>query len=181
MTEPLTIIIISLIISALTSFLVSSIRIGVYKNKVDSLCEDVKEHKKEIREIRDMAVECKTSLKEREPLVSRRNPLVLSDKGKAVLTESGGKAFIDGNLQELKEKLNALNMETAYDIQESSKSVIDEMKDDKRLNPIKEYLFKEGREIEEIVLIFGIYLRDIILKEMGIEITEIDKHEVEEN
>ena len=147
-----------IIISALIAFLVSSFRIGIYKNKVDNACGDVEKLEKELKEVRDMAVSCTTSLKEREPLVRKRSPIELSDRGKIVLAESGGKAFIDSNYAELKAKIEEKKPETAYDIQEAAKAVVEEIKEDKRLNPIKEYLFKEGMPIEEIIIVLGIYL-----------------------
>ncbi len=177
MTDPIYINIAGVIISVLGALLVSSMRIGVYKNKVDNACDDLREVKAELRQVRDMAVSCTTSLKEREPLVSRTSPLNLSDRGKVVLDESGGKEFIDSNYEEFKAKVEELNSETAYDIQESAKSVIENIKDDKRLNPIKEYLFKEGMAIQDMNFVLAIHLRNRLLKERGIDLIEIDRHE----
>lgn len=175
MDTPMVLSVAGIIISTLLAFLVSSIRIGVYKNKVDNACNDVQEMKKELKEVRDMAISCTTSLKEREPLVRKKSPIELSDRGKIVLAESGGRAFIDNNYAELRSKLEEKKPETAYDIQEAAKAVVEEIKEDKRLNPIKEYLFKEGMAIEEIMVVLGIYLRDMVLHERGINSLEIDK------
>ncbi|MEE9441513.1 MAG: hypothetical protein V3V99_02455 [candidate division Zixibacteria bacterium] len=175
MMEPIVVSIAGVVISALIALLISSFRIGIYKNKVDNACDDLKEVKTELREVRDMAVSCTTSLKEREPLVSRGSPIDLSDRGKIVLADSGGKKFIDENFEEFKSKLEMTHPETAYDVQEAAKLVIEGIKDDKRLNFIKDYLFREGMAIEDMIIVLGIYLRNKVLEEKGLDFNEIDK------
>ena len=163
-------------ISALVSFIIASFRIGIYKNKVDNNCTEITELKKEQRDIRDKVIACETTLKEREPLTKRRSPVDLTDRGHKFLEDSGGKKFIDDNYPELKGKVDEKTPQTSYDIQEVSRFVIENLKDDTRINNIKEYLFKEGLKIEDVVDALGIYLRNKILKEKDIDVGDIDKY-----
>ena len=165
------------IISALVSFLIASSRIGEYKNKVDTAVSDITDLKKELKEVRDKAVACETSLKEREPLTRKRSPIALTDRGSKVLNESGGKKFIEDNYEELKNNVDEKKPETSYDIQEISRNVIEEMKNDQRLNSLKEYLFKEGMELDDIVEVLGIYLRDKILNDKKLSVKDIDNYD----
>lgn len=176
-TVPIVISIAGVVVSALVSFIIASVKIGEYKNKVDTACENISDIKKENRETRDKVIACETSLKEREPLMKRKSPVSLTDRGNIVLNESGGKSFIDSIYEELKKQVEDKNPKTSYDIQEYSKEVVDGLKGDIRINNIKEYLFKEGMELEEIISVLGIYLRDLILKEKHIEVSDIDNHE----
>lgn len=164
------------VISALISFLIASMRIGEYKGKVDRACTDITKIENEQKGIRDKVIACETSLKEREPLTRKKSPVTLTERGTKVLNDSTGKKFIDDNYEELKKKVNDSNPETSYDIQELSRKVVEDLKDDSRLNTVKEYLFKEGMEIEEIINVLGIHLRDKILSEKGIGVDDIDKH-----
>jgi len=175
-TATIIISIAGIVISILASFIVATLKIGEYKNKVDQAIRDIGEIRKEEREIRDKVIACETSLKEREPLTKRKSPVTLSDRGNHVLTESKGKDFVDSNYEELKLAVEKTNPQTSYDIQESSRQIMDNLRDDARINPIKEYLFKEGMELEDIIVVLGIYLRDKILKEKGIEAKDIDKY-----
>jgi len=140
----------------------------VYREKVNHLEKEVEKLRTEMKEIRDKAIACETSLKEREPLTKRKSPVVLTDRGNKVLTDSKGNEFIDTNYTELKKAVEATNPQNSYDIQEASRKVVEGLKDDQRINQVKEYLFKEGMEFNEIVEVLGIYLRDKILKEIRI-------------
>lgn len=166
-----------IIISALTSFLIASARIGEYKGKVDRACTDISAIQTEQKEVRDKVISCETLITERGPLTKRKSPVVLTERGSKVLADSKGNEFVDTNYEELKGAINATKPQTSYDIQEASKAIVAVLKDDPRINPIKEYLFKSGMEWEDIIEVLGIYLRDKILKEKGIDPKDIDRHD----
>lgn len=163
-----------ILISALISFLVASFRVGEYKNKVDNACNTIENLQEEMREVRDKAIAAETLLNERGPLTKRKSPVDLTERGLKILTDSGGKKFVDENYAEFKKSVEATNPATSYDIQEKSREVFGNVENDVRLNPIKEYLFKEGLELENIVEVLGIYLRNKILEERGIKIEDIN-------
>ena len=148
----------------------------VYKSKVDRLETDVKEVKIEIREIRDKVISCETSLRERAPLKKAKSPVSLTERGDKVLGESGGRFFVETNYEELKKSVEDQNPNNPYDIQEVSHKVSMELKTDPRINTIKDYAFKEGLELDDILDIMGIYLRDKILKDRNISVEAIDGH-----
>lgn len=165
------------VISALISFLIASIRIGEYKGKVDRAGTDITDIRGEQKIIRDKVIACETSLKEREPLGRRKSPVGLTDRGNKVLNDSGGKDFVDKNFEELSKKVEEKNPKTSYDIQEASKLIFDEMKDDTKINPMKEYLFKDGLEFKDLVFVLGTYLRDKILESKKWAMEDIDKYD----
>lgn len=149
----------------------------VLREKVSRLEKDVKEVRDEVKEIRDKAIACETSLKEREPLKKSKSPVSLTDRGQRVLKDSTSQIFVDDNYAELKSLVEAKGPQTAYDIQELSHNVALGLRTDARINPIKDYAFKEGLGLDEILDILGIYLRDKILSERGINTNDIDKHD----
>ncbi len=165
------------LLSGFVSFVVANIRIGEYKGKVDTHHVDISEIKKEQKEVRDKVISCETSLREREPLGKRKSPISLTDRGNKVLNESGGKKFIDDNLSEFSSKVEAKEPKTSYDVQEISKEVISGLQNDDRVNPLKDYLFKEGMEIDDIIFVLGIYLRDRILEQKHWKVEDIDAHD----
>lgn len=166
---------IALFVGGFSGFITSLIKVGKYTNKVDTLENDVRDLKREVREIRDKVIACETSLKEREPLTKRESPISLTDKGNKTLKDSGAEKFIDDNFDSLFKKIEGKHPKAAYDIQEISKNVLEDMQNDDLFNDLKEYAFKEGREIEDIILVAGIHLRDKVLMKKGLNIKDIDK------
>lgn len=179
------IFVINIVISGLVGFVVASMRIGIYKNKVDNLETTVgkDEHgglRKTVGDMRDKVIACETSLKEREPLTKRKSPISLTERGLGLLKNSGGEKFVDDNFDELLKKVDELKPTTAYDVQEDAKKVIEGLREDERLNPIKEFLFKDGSSLDEVATVMGIYLRDKVLKHKDWNVEDIDQHETTE-
>lgn len=152
--------------------------VGKLFQRVTHLEEDNKANKSEIKEIRDKAIACETRLKEREPLGKRRSPLALSERGVGFLKNSGGETFVDDNYATLRDAVDALNPQTSYDVQEVAKKVIENLRNDDRLNPLKEWLFKDGSTLEDLFFVMSIHLRDKILREKGWNVEDIDNHPV---
>ncbi len=173
------IFIINIFISAGVGFIAASMKIGIYKNKVDNLETTVgkDEHgglRKTVGDMRDKVISCETSLKEREPLTKRRSPISLTERGLKILKASGGETLVDDNFKELLKNIDALKPATAYDVQEDAKKVIDNLREDVRLNPIKDYLFKDGSSLDDAATVMSIYLRDKVLKHKKWNVADID-------
>lgn len=165
----------SFVINVLLTLIIASNRIGEYKNKVDTACTDITDLKKEKIEIRDKVIACETALF-KKVLTRRTSPVNLTEAGDKVLIDSKGKDFVDNNYQDLKQRVDGKKPQTSFDIQEASREVIEGLKKDFRMNEIKDYLFREGMELNDMVEVLGIYLRNKILEEKGVNISDIDNH-----
>ncbi|MEN6414369.1 MAG: hypothetical protein ABFC84_16650 [Veillonellales bacterium] len=93
------------------------------------------------------------------------SPKNLTDLGKQMLQESGLVAFITSNKQELIQKVKSSNPQTDYDVEQKSMDVMTSLSGDQRLNTIKDYAFKNGKDLILMLMASGIYLRDIIISE----------------
>lgn len=176
---------VNVLLSAIVGYGAAAFKIGEYKNKVDTLETTVgkDEHaglRKTVGEIRDKVVSCETSLKEREPLTKKKSPISLSDRGADFLIKSGGKKFVDDNFNEFLKKVEGLSPQNAYDVQEFSRKVVEELKDSDRLNKIKEFLFKDGSTLDDVFTVMSIYLRDKVLKYKVWYVADIYNHETNE-
>jgi hypothetical protein len=147
----------------------------ILREKVAGLVDDVKGLKTEMREMRDKVIACETTINVSKPLVKARSPLSLTDFGQSLLKTSGGEEYIDKYFNDLYQSVEAKKPKTAYDVQELSKKALDDRKNDDSFNPLKEYLFKEGRLIDDLVLVMSIYLRDKILDKKNWSVSDIDK------
>lgn len=153
----------------------ATLAVGKLFQRVLHLEEDNKELKRELREVRDKAIACETSLKEREPLTRKRSPVSLSDRGTSLLNDSHGRKFVDENFDELYNSVKTKTPKTAYDIQEYAKEIIESLRNDDRLNPAKDFLFKDGSTLDEWITVTAIYLRDKILEKEKMTQEDVDK------
>lgn len=156
--------------------------IGIYKSKVDNLESTVgkDEHsglRKTVGDIRDKVVACETTLKERGPLTKRKSPVSLTERGLEFLKNSHGEEFIDTHFAELLKKVNSMGPKTAYDVQEDARKVVESLHTDERINPIKDFLFKDGSTLTEAFEVMSIYLRNKILTHKKWNVEDIDHQE----
>jgi hypothetical protein len=104
-----------------------------------------------------------------------KSPISLNPKGETLLDASGGRMYVDSNFQKFMEEVDVQQPKSSYDIQELSKRVIKAHAGTDDFTTLKEYIFKEGIELEVLTVVLGIYLRDKILEEKNIDITDVDK------
>ena len=94
------------------------------------------------------------------------SPLNPTQKGKKWLDDSGLSNIIDNSkkewlLNELKKQLP--KNYTDYDVQITARRLMVSLRDDEAIKPIKEYAFDNGIDIEIILRLSGLLLRDNFL------------------
>ncbi len=105
------------------------------------------------------------------------SPVALTKEGWSILEESELKAYIDEHQHEMLFFCNEnLDMDTAYDIQESAFYYFEhELKFFPEFDTrLKEYAYAKGISIEALRRLGAIYFRDICLKRLGKDIREVD-------
>jgi len=173
--------IVASVLGLLGGFLAGSIKIGIYKHKVDNLETRIKDCEKETREHSGKIIECVTKIEERTTahsataLTKRKTPITLTEKGIDILKKSGSDKFVGDNRDTFVEKIREKAPKTAYDVQVIARQVIESIQNDEIFIPFKDYVFKEGIELESIFIVMSIYLRDIALPLLGFKYDEIDK------
>ena len=151
-------------------------RFGKIDNDLLELKKDNLELKLDLKKVDSKASDIDTELsyikgklRLNASLVRAKSPLSLTEGGEVLLVKSGGKKYINENLDILKQALFRKKDEdfnfSSYDIQELSKEVIKDMTDSESFKDLKEYLYKNGLSIGDLELVMGIYLRDKILGE----------------
>jgi len=110
-----------------------------------------------------------------DELVKNESPMALTDKGKALLLDSGGENYVQSNKDKLIEAIKTKEPKSAYDVQEFAKQVISEMATNNDFIPIKNYLYEQGLDLERATTVLGIYLRDMALPVLGFTREDVDK------
>ena len=165
MTIDITTITSSVIVAAITSVSIIAMMFGRYREKVDR-------HEgalKRLDELSDRISRLEGGI-ERDRAVSeyvrRKSPLSLTEKGKALLLDSKGKDYIDANIDSLIKDINDVSPKTPYDVQELAKKILEQRSNDDSFNQIKEFAYKQGFELNLIIEVMRIYLRDKALTKL---------------
>lgn len=109
----------------------------------------------------------------KEEYFKKMSPISLTEKGKLVLFESKGHDYIEKNKQALLKEIKSKNPKTAYDVQTYSEEVIKTKSNLEAFNQIKNYAFIEGIELDIVIKIMGIHLRDFALSDNGFDIKQL--------
>ena len=134
------------------------------QERVKTLEGKVKEHGEDGKKMSEKVVECCTRIDERgnKGLTKSRSPISLTERGYDLLQKSGGQAWISQYRDELIKAIQQKNPQSAYDVQEYAKEVLKGFValNDTRLKPLKDFAYSEGIELDDILTVMGIHLRD---------------------
>ncbi len=112
----------------------------------------------------------------RDRITPSRSPRRLNAKGNAILNGSGIKAVIDAKKAQLLQLVRTKNVSNAYDAENATLEVVKElpMHYPDIVNGLKDGAFRVGASIDEVLLVGGIYLRDIIFSDLGFSLGDLD-------
>lgn len=167
------------IVAAVVAFATASYKFGKIEQRTSHLEEDSKDEKKEVRELGKTVSEVKGQLSVNNPAlyVQRRSPVTINERGEKLFHESRADKFLENNNDELLEKVKTAGYQTAYDIQENSRIVINGYRNDERFVPLKDYAFKQGIDLELISFVLSLKLRDLALASCGFSLADVDKND----
>lgn len=112
--------------------------------------------------------------------VRSHSPISLTDSGKEIAAKISADAILSKCSVKLKREVENTRPKNAYDIQVASMAVAREKMlsclDDNEITIIKDEAYKRGLLVEDIFNIFGVLLRNEILKDKDIPVAEVDVH-----
>ena len=98
-------------------------------------------------------------------LLSPGSPLKLTEAGQDLAEHVDGYNFIVQNREFFVALLEQVNPTTGYDVQETARKVLTDTVSHPIFNPIKEIIYQEGSQIEPVISVLSIILRDTYLQE----------------
>ncbi len=141
----------------------AGIKIGKIENSIEWI-------KNEIEKIWNIVRE--------KPITVSNSPMVLNETGQKILNESGIKNIILENKEMLLNAIREKNPETAYDVQEIAKKVVNLLKENTDIFiRLKNGAFKSGTNIDSVLLVGSFPLRDMALKELGFKTEDLDNNQ----
>ncbi len=168
------------IISMLSVFVVIGIAWGTLKTLVkeikETLNNEIKPDLKEVRE-RFIIVEERVDTIWKDRLAPARSPRQLNDMGQNILTGSGIKEIVDTRKEQLLELVKAKNITNAYDAEEAVLSVVIELPEryPDMMEKLKTGAFRVGADVDAVLFVGGIYLRNEIFSKLGFSLEDLDK------
>lgn len=104
------------------------------------------------------------------------SPRQLNDLGKNILNDSGIKIIVDEKKEQLIELVKKSSPSNAYDAQKAIEDVMTHFPEHfpETVNRLKEGAFKEGADINSLLYVGSIYLRNEIFSDLGFKIDDLD-------
>lgn len=129
----------------------------------------------EVRE-RFIKVEDRVETLWRDKLAPAASPRQLNERGRSILESSGVKDVINGMSADFLTTLRSKNPATAYDAESLILDIVSNLpKTNPELLPkLKDGAFRTGVDIDALLFVAGIHLRDLIFKDLGFDLTDID-------
>jgi len=187
--ETLLTIIVSIIASVITTIASVSFYWGKKVEQIDNLKESNKELKGKVEELNNTVIELKTKvniclpLSPANPLAKTKSPISLTEEGNNARKTIRADEIFENHKKHLYAQLDKSKLNNAYDIQVETFKVIDEnlfkSLNEQEMILLKNEAYKAGQPLEFFLIIFQIILRDCVLKEKGMLISDVDKHDPE--
>lgn len=113
-------------------------------------------------------------------LTAPQSPIGLTEKGKEVVEKIKANAILERCLPQLIKEVAVENPNNAYDIQTVAMRVAKEKMlgclNEAELTTVKEEAYIRGILVEDIMSVFGVLLRNHILEQKGISISDVNKY-----
>jgi Fe-S-cluster formation regulator IscX/YfhJ len=139
--------------------------------RVDATVSDIKTR---VSRVPDLAAKMDILWEAR--LVTSRSPRQLNELGNKVLGESGIKDIVDGRFELILSAVREMNPQNAYRAEECVLEAVNQLAVDQILVPkLEDGAFRSGLDVNSILLVGGIYVRDRILDKLGFKVEDIDK------
>lgn len=154
--------------------------VGEVKKTIDS---DIKPDLRTIRQDLNQGANTLADIKSKVDILWQdrtsvtNSPRVLNAKGNDILKHSGIQAIVDSRVDQLIESTKIQKPENAYQAEMLIIDAVADFKTDSELvKTIQQGAFNVGSTVDEVLFVGAIYVRDKILKSIGMLPEDIDKH-----
>jgi|GEM_PF-2035773 len=105
-----------------------------------------------------------------------KSPVTLNEKGIKILEDSGIRESVEARKDEILEYVKSKDYSNPYRVQESIKKYILSWENDDTIAKLETGAYETGFDLITVLLVGAIHIRDVILKELEMDIKDIDKH-----
>ena len=142
------------------------------KNVLD---KEIKPDLKNVRE-RFAVVEDRVKVLWKDEVAPAHSPRRLNERGNNILNGSGIKEVIEEKKNDFLAILKAKELQNPYDAEQLTLQVVNDLKNDTAIvEKLKIGAFSVGADIDTVLLVGGIYLRNLIFPDLGFSVEDLDK------
>lgn len=152
---------------------------GTLKKSVSNLEGIIKEMRSDLKDIRERfgGVEEKVDVLWKDKYAPAHSPRQLNERGAKVLEASGIKEIVDEKKSHLLGIIKKEGATNAYDAELVTVKVMMELPRHcpDAIDKLKEGAFRVGASIEDVLFVGSVYLRDLVFKDLGFSLDDLDK------
>ena len=147
----------------------------VWKGKKE-IAEEIKKSLGDLPQ-RFMSVENKMEILWKDEVAPSHSPRQLNERGQSILNESGIKRIIDANRGKLFDLVRERGASNPYDAENAIEEVVSRMPEyfPDTIDELKNGAFATGVDIDTLLYVGSIYLRNSIFEDLGFSVTDLDK------
>ena len=149
------------------------------KPKVDDMCPKVDILWTDIKDIKPKVDDMcpKVDILWADRVAPAHSPRRLNDYGNKILTESGIKEIIKEKKPKLLELVKAEKATNVYDAEMAVLSVVKKLPEHcpDVIDKLKTGAFNAGASLDTVLLVGGLYLRDLVFPELGFSVEDLDR------
>jgi hypothetical protein len=145
-------------------------------NIKNTLDDEIKPDLKDLRE-RFGIVEDRVSTLWKDKIAPASSPRQLNTRGEHILSESGIKDIVDENKEKLLGLVKKQGVKNPYDAENAIIAIMTELPKHcpEIVDKLKEGAFQTGTDIGSILFVGSVYLRNLIFKDLGFDLKDLDK------
>lgn len=152
---------------------------GTLKSSVRSISKTLDEQLvpdlKNVRE-RFMVVEDRVKTLWKDEVAPAFSPRQLNERGEKILAESGIKKLIDIEKDKMLAEIKAKNIGNPYDAEQCVLQLVADLKKNpEKVEKLKTGAYTTGADIDTVLLVGGIYLRNLVFPDLGFALEDLDK------
>ncbi len=159
------------------------VNIGRKLNTLDTIERDLRDSiRPDLKDVRDrfLVVEDHVETLWKDKIAPAHSPRQLNAAGEEILANSGIKGIVDMKKKVLfdlvTQAITDKKIDNAYDAEKEIESIMNKLPEycPDVLKPLKDGAFKVGYDVPVVLFVGSIYLRNLIFKDLGFELDEID-------
>ncbi len=132
----------------------------------------------DVKSIRDrfIVVEDRVRTLWKDEVAPAHSPRRLNERGNNILNGSGIKEIIEAKKVDFLTTLKEKDLKNPYDAEQCTLQVVNDLKKDNAIvDKLKVGAFSVGADIDTVLLVGGLYLRDLIFPDLGFSLEDLDK------
>lgn len=161
----------SVVISLLGAVATSFLTLGKYKEKVDQLekreektGEKIDCLRSDVDKLMVQVASLEKKIDSLSNIAQSHSPLALTDKGWALVKDSGAFTIYDAIKDELIAELELQDPRSQYDVQEKARWMMGQKFNDDRFRAVEDWAYEHGEDFGQILRSLGLPLRDYYFK-----------------